>query len=272
MSKLEKMLEHLIADNEAEAAAVFHEFIVEKAKRIHREIISEAEGDDDLEMSLTDDDLSDGDTDMADGEATDDLSQELTDMEGGEEGEEADLADRVEQVEDDQAELEDKLEELTAQFRELVAKEEEEHEDDESVKEGEEVILDFDAELDEDKDEDFSDGDFDDFADLEESLKPVSFDGKANRLAGAGGSISPDTKSPVGSRKSEARAIQVKGDVAKGYEREKAPAVRRGPKTENSQDSATLTPVPREGNKSAKLNSREGFGTDNGPSPISGKK
>ena len=263
MNKLEKVLEHLTNDDQEKAEAMLHEFIVERAKQIHRSIIAEAEGEDDF---MDADSLGD-DAEYAE----DDLTTSLTgDDEGSDEGEEdsedsedsedEDLEDRVEGVEDKIVDLAGQLEELTRAFDELNAIEAEEHE-------GEEV-----NESDDEDEDDFSD---EDFSDLEESLKPVSFDATASKEVGAGGkAINGKGVSPVATGKSAPHGVEVRGPQHKGFDREPSPAVKKTVKADNSHDSADYgrSAVSSEGDKSALLNSKKGFGSDNGRSPVPVRK
>ena len=259
MNKLEKVLEHLINDDQETAEALLHEFIVERAKQVHRSIIAEAEGEDDF---MDADSLGD-DAEYAE----DDLTTSLTgDDEGEVEGEaeedseEDDLEDRIEDMEGTVADLESQLAELSAAFDELNAIEAEEHE-------GEEVRESDDSDVD-----DFSD---EDFPDLEESLKPVSFDATASKEVGAGGkAINGKGVSPVATGKSAPHGVEVRGPQHKGFDREPSPAVKKTVKADNSHDRADhgRSTVSSEGDKSALLNSKKGFGSDNGRSPVPVRK
>lgn len=128
-TKLEKVLEYLINDDEENAKALLHDVFIEKAREIHESLIDE---DDDLE----DEDLGDmDDMDVEDGESEEDYMDD-EDMEGGDEEAGAELGDELggdeaeESVEERIEDLESELEALKAEFAELAAVEDEEHGDD----------------------------------------------------------------------------------------------------------------------------------------------
>lgn len=263
MNKLEKVLEHLINDDQEKAEALLHEFIVERAKQVHRSIIAEAEGEDDfMDADSLGDDAEYAEDDLTTSLTGDDEGEVEGEVEGEaeEDSEEDDLEDRIEDMEGTVADLESQLAELSAAFDELNAIEAEEHE-------GEEV-----KESDDADEDDFSDADF---SDLEESLKPVSFDATASKEVGAGGKpVNGKGVSPVATGKSAPHGVEVRGPQHKGFDREPSPAVKKTVKADNSHDSADYgrSAVSSEGDKSALLNSKKGFGSDNGRSPVPVRK
>lgn len=118
----------------------------------------------------------------------------------------------------------------------------------------------------------------DDFADLEESwtLEPVK-DPNLNggKEIGADGSkVCVNDKSPLPSHKAADRvggkAVEIKAETHEGHEREPAPEVKAKPLLKNQVKKATdgRTKVSKEGDKSAMLNSKAGFGSDSPKSPI----
>lgn len=118
----------------------------------------------------------------------------------------------------------------------------------------------------------------DEFADLEESFKlepvkdPALNGGK--EIGAAGASLSVNNKSPIPQKKGEARvggaAVEIKAEEHKGYAREAAPEVKARPLLKNQVKKAAddQEAVSKEGDKSAKLNSKDGFGSDSPKSPI----
>lgn len=118
-----------------------------------------------------------------------------------------------------------------------------------------------------------------DFADLEESfnLEPVADPKLGDKEIGASGAkVAMNTKSPLPNRKGADRvggaAVEIKSDEHKGYDREPAPEVKTRPLLKNQVKKATdgRTSVSKEGDKSAMLNKKDGFGSDSPKSPIGG--
>jgi len=118
----------------------------------------------------------------------------------------------------------------------------------------------------------------DDFADLEESwtLEPVK-DPNLNggkEIGADGAKVHLNDKSPLPEHDADARvggkAVEIKSDHHEGHEREAAPEVKAKPLLKNQVKHATdgRTKVSKEGDKSAKLNSKDGFGSDSPKSPI----
>jgi hypothetical protein len=118
----------------------------------------------------------------------------------------------------------------------------------------------------------------DDFADLEESwtLEPVK-DPNLNggkEIGADGAKVAVNDKSPLPEHDADARvggkAVEIHSDHHEGHEREAAPEVKARPLLKNQVKKATdgQTKVSKEGDKSAKLNSKDGFGSDSPKSPI----
>jgi len=129
-SKFEKLIEHVINDEEKEAQELFHEIVVETSREIYENLMDEEvvadESDDDEEK------VEEGM--MNDGDAADDLITDVeTEEEGMSEGEEDDMdaADEMgvemgdeeaseDDIEDRVVDLEDKLDELMAEFEAMM--------------------------------------------------------------------------------------------------------------------------------------------------------
>jgi len=156
-SKLGKVLEYLINEDEGKARDLLHQVFVEKARAIHDELISEDE-DDVLEHDVNPDELSDEvdyeemysddseddlheeeDKDESDMDSEDSASEEDMDSAddedlGDEESDEDSETDAEEEESDEEMSLEDKIEDLEAkldmlkdEFEELQGVEEKEH-------------------------------------------------------------------------------------------------------------------------------------------------
>lgn len=118
----------------------------------------------------------------------------------------------------------------------------------------------------------------DDFADLEESwtLEPVKDPNlQGGKEIGAhGAKVHLNDKSPLPEHDAEGRvggaAVEIKAEEHHGYDREPAPEVKGKPLLKNQVKKSTdgRTKVSKEGDKSAMLNSKAGFGSDSPKSPI----
>lgn len=152
MSKYEKLIEYIINDEEDKARQLFHQIVVEKSREIYESIMDEevmggnpveslvdevtgdevgvAEANDDMELDVdmgTDEPDMDMDSDM---ETDMDVDMDMDGEEGM--GGDADIEDRV-------MDLEDALDELKAEFDALMADDEDaEMSDDADEEEGEE--------------------------------------------------------------------------------------------------------------------------------------
>jgi hypothetical protein len=296
---LNKVLEMLINEEQNEAAGLLHEWFVERSKQIHEELMSE---DNTLSQDIEDDQEAieseefyseaEGDNaeDEAEGEETDaDLeadSEELpadmdADMVGGEElPAEETIADTIE-------DLEAVMARLKAEFAEITGADEA----------GEEMGPELDADIEEpadmegdeeqteeapafesaEADEEVTESE-DDFADLEESwtLEPVK-DPNLNggkEIGADGAKVAVNDKSPLPEHDADDRvggkAVEIHSDHHEGHDREAAPEVKARPLLKNQVKKATdgQSKVSKEGDKSAKLNSKDGFGSDSPKSPI----
>ena len=301
---LNKVLEMLINEEHAEATGLLHEWFVETTKSIHEELMtegdelssdikddqeaikaeefySEAEGDDEADKDL------DGDVDAgADAEGNDEVEGEV------EVDAEADLGDTIEDLEAVMARLKAEYAKITGDAD--VDGDAEGDMDMEMDMDGDngddttEVEFGADGDVDVETDESFvpvveteeddSEEMTEDFADLEESwsLEPVkdpNLDG-GKEIGANGAKVSVNDKSPLPNKKPADRfggkAVEIKATEHKGYDREAAPEVKAKPLLKNQVKNATdgRSSVSKEGDKSAMLNSKAGFGSDSPKSPI----
>jgi hypothetical protein len=135
MSKhFEKLIEYVIADDEAKARELFHQIVVEKSREIYENLMAEEFGEDEGEDLINDVEADETGFSPEEGdefgdEFGDEEGDEFGDEEGDEFGDEegaADLEDRV-------VDLEDQLDELMAEFDALMAGEEGEEVGDDEV-------------------------------------------------------------------------------------------------------------------------------------------
>ena len=137
-SKFEKLIEHVINDEENEAQALFHEIVVETSREIYENLMDEEDSDEEETVEegmmndgdAADDLITDVETEEEGMSEDEELDVEMDDAEdfgaevGAEEGEEEDIEDRV-------VDLEDKLDELMAEFEAMMGGEEEAEAEDE---------------------------------------------------------------------------------------------------------------------------------------------
>jgi hypothetical protein len=251
------------------------------------EFYSEAEGDD-ADAEAGEEDLeADADAEVAGEEPVADVD---ADMVGGEElPAEETVADTIEDLEAVMARLKAEFAEITG--AEVAGDEVEGPEMDgemevdaaEPVDFGgdEEVVADesltFESEEVEEEAEEVTESE-DDFADLEESwtLEPVK-DPNLNggkEIGADGAKVALNDKSPLPEHDADARvggaAVEIHAEEHHGYDREPAPEVKSKPLLKNQVKKSTdgRTKVSKEGDKSAMLNSKAGFGSDSPKSPI----
>ena len=121
--------------------------------------------------------------------------------------------------------------------------------------------------------------DLDEFNDLEESfqgLKTVTVDSAEGTQVGDAGKITINKSSALPSKKGEDRVggtpVEITGKNHKGFDRESAPKVKTAKVAINQRTSSEddLKDVKKEGDKSALLNKKDGFGSDSPKSPIGG--
>ena len=152
LNKFEKMLELLVNEDKEAAQELFHEIVVEKSRDIYESLLeddeeveeaTDEEEDDEEVEEASDEEVDESDEDLdenfsldtfeveADDEEADDAGdEEADDMDMGDEegeedeGEEGDIEDRVE-------DLEDALDDLKAEFEKMMAGDDEEGDDEE---------------------------------------------------------------------------------------------------------------------------------------------
>lgn len=304
---LNKVLEMLVNEEHDEAAGLLHEWFVERSKSIHEELMSEdntlsQDIEDDQEAIQSEEFYSEaeGDDESAEDEAGEEAPEADADVDvdadadmgeletPAEVSAEESLGDTIEDLEAVMARLKAEFAEITG--AEVVGDEGEvegpEMEFDGAVEEpvdfgGEEELADesltFESKEEDEEAEEVTESE-DDFADLDESwnLEPVK-DPNLNggKEIGADGSkVSVNDKSPLPEHDADARvggkAVEIKSSHHEGHEREPAPEVKAKPLLKNQVKKATdgRTKVSKEGDKSAMLNSKAGFGSDSPKSPI----
>lgn len=294
---LNKVLEMLINEEQEQATGLLHQWFVEKSKSVHESLMQDDDAvlEGDLAQEIEDDKNEiEAEEHFSEAEG-EEGEEEVADVDAAPVDMEAPAAEvepeasPEEQVED----LEARLEFLKAEFAKITQIADlDQPLDADAGAEGEAEIevadddmadLDApaaDADLEEPKEESlaFEAEEVDEFADLEESFKlepvkdPALNGGK--EIGAAGASLSVNDKSPIPQKKGEARvggaAVEIKAKEHKGFEREAAPEVKARPLLKNQVKKAAddLEAVSKEGDKSAKLNSKDGFGSDSPKSPI----
>ena len=140
-TKLEQILELLLAEDNAQAEEMLHEYVVSKARAEYERVLDEAEEEVeeaiDQSNDFEDDIIADEDEIENDQEGfggNNEIENEFGDEEGDEEGDE-DLEDKVD-------ELESELEDLRAEFEALMAGDEGADADDMDMDDAEEVDMD----------------------------------------------------------------------------------------------------------------------------------
>jgi len=190
-SKIEKMLELLINEDQAAAEELFHEFVVQKSRDIYESMLEhegvDHEDDEDMDEAYDDEDEDedmdeaydeDEDEETNEGfdmnqfevEADDDIGGDPTDdmmadlgMDGDEEGDDMDMDMGGEEeegdVEDRVVDLEDALEDLKAEFERMMSGEEgEDHDMDMDDEDGDDMDMDGDDMEMDDEDDDMDMG------------------------------------------------------------------------------------------------------------------
>lgn len=285
---LNKVLEMLVNEEHTEAAGLLHEWFVERSKQIHEELVAE---DNTLSQDIEDDQEAiqseefyseaEGDDESAEDEAGEEAPEADVDAEAPVADADAEMDGEFETPAEVSAEEElgDTIEDLEAVMARLKA--EFAAITGEEVPGDEEMGPEMDADVAEPVDMDM-DGDIDavdgDFADLEESwtLEPVK-DPNLNggkEIGADGAKVAVNDKSPLPEHDADARvggkAVEIHAEEHHGYDREPAPEVKAKPLLKNQVKKSTdgRTKVSKEGDKSAMLNSKEGFGSDSPKSPI----
>jgi len=284
---------------------MLHEFILSKARQIHKELMEEEEdGMEDEKLGEDDGEEFYGDQEL-DGEGSEDgegLEGSEDGSEGGEEGtDDAGASDdlsgdlnaeeplSVEELTSEVRDIQADMAQMTAEFEKLMGAEagEEEHEGefggDDEGEEGnlDEPLTGDDGLEGEPEEESFQ---FEEFEDLDESfeLEPVKVEIKAGKEIGQGPTLKQNSQSPIPQEKVDNRAfkgkpVQIKATEHSGYEREASPSVKEMPQRKNQVKSSknVLTTKDKEGGsegKSALINKTEQeFGGPNDKSPIGSK-
>ena len=139
MNKFEQLIEYVINDEEAKARELFHDIVVEKSRQIYEEMMEEEAVEDSEEtveeakdedegdkekMEESEETVEEGMEEALGGDQADDLIDDIEVEEEGlsMEGEGDDMADA--DLEDRVVDLEDKLDELMAEFEALMGGEE----------------------------------------------------------------------------------------------------------------------------------------------------
>jgi hypothetical protein len=287
-------------DKSVDIDALLREWFVNTGKEVYEQLMQEEDEkakqeieDDQHEIEseefFSEDELVDDEKEELDS-STDDLENSLDD------GETTSLQD-----------LAQDFEKLKAEFDALLAQEEgeEEHQEDDfssddlgdsegsEVEDSETDISDDESQEDdfsgddlgdeenesEDKEDDVEEAfDFDEFDDLEESFQLETVPNpkiSGDKEIGEGGKLSVNTVSPIPQRKGADRAfkgtpVEVRSTQHNGYNQETPPTVKSGTLLKNQVKNAktNLETVTKDGSKSALLNSKDGFGSENAVSPI----
>lgn len=295
---LNKVLEMLINEEQDQATGLLHQWFVEKSKSVHETLMQDDDAvlEDNVSQEIEDD------KDEIEAQEHFGESDSEEELPGAEEVGAPAPADDLDTPlepeaamtpEDKVEDLEARLEYLKAEFAKITAIADVDQPLDAAA---DAVEVDMEAPADdafgdleggdefapaeEPKEESlaFEAEEVDEFADLEESFKlepvkdPALNGGK--EIGAAGASLSVNSKSPIPQKKGEARvggaAVEIKAEEHKGYAREAAPEVKARPLLKNQVKKAAddQEPVSKEGDKSAKLNSKDGFGSDSPKSPI----
>jgi hypothetical protein len=187
-SKLEQVLEHLVHEEQDKAQELLHQFIVERARSIHEELMSDEDevledddfNPDEAEGEIESEEMFDGEDLDDEGEGDEDAMDDMDDMdmEDGDGGVGGDDFEGDDGLEDKISELESELEELRKEFEELQGDGEEGEGDedadmdmemDDEGEESGEDELDVDMEMDDEGDEE---GDEDELKEVEDYTTP----------------------------------------------------------------------------------------------------
>lgn len=295
---LNKVLEMLINEEQAQATGLLHQWFVEKSKSVHETLMQDDDAvlEGDLSQEIEDDkDEIKAQEHYGESEGDEEVpGEEEVGMEVPADDLDTPMSAEVEMAPEEKVEdLEARLEFLKAEFAKITAVADLDQPLDAAGDAGEiEMDAPVDGALDleggddqfapaeEPKEESlaFEAEEVDEFAELEESFKlepvkdPALNGGK--EIGAAGASLSVNNKSPIPQKKGEARvggaAVEIKAEEHKGYAREAAPEVKARPLLKNQVKKAAddQEAVSKEGDKSAKLNSKDGFGSDSPKSPI----
>lgn len=292
---LNKVLEMLINEEQDQATGLLHQWFVEKSKSVHETLMQDDDAvlEDNVSQEI-EDDKDEIETQEHYGESEEEEVSDEVGVEMPADDLDAPMDAEVEMAPEDKVEdLEARLEFLKAEFAKITGALDTDQPLDTAGDAGE---IEMDAPGDDAMDLEGGDDQFapaeepkeeslafeaeevDEFADLEESFKlepvkdPALNGGK--EIGAAGATLSVNNKSPIPQKKGEARvggaAVEIKAQEHKGYAREAAPEVKARPLLKNQVKKAAddQEAVSKEGDKSAKLNSKDGFGSDSPKSPI----
>jgi hypothetical protein len=301
---LNKVLEMLINEEHEEATGLLHEWFVEKSKAVHESLMQE---DDELSQDIEDDQEAikseefyseaEGDDEAGEEEAGEEEGEEALDGEVEGDSEEAPFDGEAaeEPIEDRVEDLEAIMADLKAKYDALVGVEEPEHgmdldgDGEIAAEPVDDMDLDMDGEVavgDELETEEsfaFESKDDEEFSDLEESwnletVKDPNLSG-GKEIGADGSSVSVNDKSPLPNHKPSDRLagepVEIDAEEHHGFDLEASPEVKSKPLLKNQVKKATdgRTKVSKEGDKSAMLNKKDGFGSDSPKSPVaSGKR
>ena len=285
---LNKVLEMLINEEQNEAQGLLHEWFVEMSKSVHESIMQE---DDQLSKDIEDDQEAIKSEEFYSEAEDEEVEGDEEVLDGDVEVGEEDSEKEEEPVEDRVADLEAEMARLKAEFNTIVGLEEPEHgvdingdgvigNEDSSVEELEDSEEAEEVEESDEVEESFELLDLEeDFDDLEESFKlePVADPKLGDKEIGSSGAkVNVNTTSPLPSKKGSDRvggeAVEIVSDEHDGFDLEPAPEVKAKPLLKNQVKKATdgQSKVSKEGDKSAMLNKKDGFGSDSPNSPIGG--
>jgi len=307
-TKLMKVMEYLINEQEDKARDLLHQIFIEKARAIHEEMISDdedemvlggdmgeklksdieeveaeeyydeavdADAEDDMDVADAVEDLGhdmeDADEEDADEvEVEDDMEMEVGDDDHMDGEHEHDEHEEHEDIQDQLHDLEAAIDELKKEFEAMQGEEagEDEHADHDEGAVAE--AWEDDTDLDEEYD------DLDESMDLDTVAAPKSGEVGSGKFARA--EVSTKSAVPPSQRESMNGAKPVvtgKGPKASGYDRQTAPSSTEMTGTANRRKKATdgMSAVSKEGDAKALLNKdrSEGYGAIGTKSPISGK-
>jgi hypothetical protein len=247
-NKFEQLIEYVINDEEAKAKELFHDIVVEKSREIYENLMNEEESEEELDESEEeelDENTMGGDdsNNLIDeveaeeqGMKEDEESEAEFDDEAEEDGE--DLTHDMEKdhdedadIEDRVVDLEDKLDELMAEFEAIMGGED--HGDSVSDIDGGDAL-------------EMDDTDTAEFADEEQMMENVKLDAAPKPVTSE--PAGTNTKSTVafnsGAKGMEGAPVKMTGDTAQG---------RSAPKTGDLPEAGSFKNVPGKGGANSKL-------------------
>lgn len=239
MNKFEQLIEYVINDEESKARELFHEIVVEKSRSIYEEMMQEEE---ELEEA---DDLEEEDHDTVEegmddlgGDQADDLIDDIETEEQGISMEGDDMADADEiemddeedaDMEDRVVDLEDKLDQLMAEFESIMG---DSAEDADMDMEMDDEMDSMDMDSEEVVDDELETEGMYENVDLKAAPKPVtSEEGSVNKKS--------TVAANAGARGAMAHPVKMTGDTAKGRT---APGVKDMGMTTSPKQSAAPKP------------------------------